>query len=299
MNGESISELRKLLALKAVAENGSFRAASRFLGITPSAVSQSIQALEKKLGKSLVIRERDGVRPTEEGLSILRKVAPAFEVLEELGEVCPRDFSIGRLDLGAYESLGLLIFPGIITQLRQDFPKAKLNLVTARSSILLHKLRTGELCTALVAETDEINEQRTKIVAEDELGLYVRAGGPYAHLGIKAVEKLGLGSLAPGPEGHPRYFQKFVKSFGLNDHPIMLTDSFEVLRSAAVNGALAAVLPKSIARNSTDLREITERPAGVKPEKGSHKIYLAYMDRCDEREGEYLVRLARKAYQGA
>ncbi len=123
--------------------------------------------------------------------------------------------------------------------------------------------------------------------------------GPFANSGLKAIEKLGLGSLAPGPDGHPRYYIKFVNSLGIKAQPVMQTDSFEVLRSAAVAGALVAILPKSIARKAgPKLQEITDRPTGQKLETGRHKIYLAYMDRCDVREGEYLARIARKIFLG-
>jgi DNA-binding transcriptional LysR family regulator len=54
-------ELRHLVALRAVAEEGSFAAAAKTLGFTQSALSQQIAGLETRVGRKLVYRRR-GVR---------------------------------------------------------------------------------------------------------------------------------------------------------------------------------------------------------------------------------------------
>lgn len=62
---------RQLEALAAVAEEGSFDAAARRLRVTPSAVSQRITALERRVGKVLVLRTRP-CRATEAGQILVR-----------------------------------------------------------------------------------------------------------------------------------------------------------------------------------------------------------------------------------
>ena len=67
-------ELRHLAALKAVAEEGSFRGAAESLGYTQSAISQQIATLERLVGAKLI--ERPGgpraVSLTEAGQLVLR-----------------------------------------------------------------------------------------------------------------------------------------------------------------------------------------------------------------------------------
>src|SRR4026208_2007240 len=50
-------DLRHLLTLRAIADEGSFKAAARALGYTPSAVSQQIASLERVVGTQLIARE--------------------------------------------------------------------------------------------------------------------------------------------------------------------------------------------------------------------------------------------------
>lgn len=73
-------QLDQLRALLAVVDEGTFEAAAGELGVTPSAVSQRIKALERSLGLVVVRREVPCV-PTEAGAELLR-VARQVQVIE-------------------------------------------------------------------------------------------------------------------------------------------------------------------------------------------------------------------------
>ena len=70
----------KLETLAAVIDAGTFDAAARRLGVTPSAVSQRVKALEQQLGRVLVVREKP-IRATESGEPLVR-LARQFALLE-------------------------------------------------------------------------------------------------------------------------------------------------------------------------------------------------------------------------
>jgi DNA-binding transcriptional LysR family regulator len=69
-----------------VAEAGSFSEAARRLGISSSAVSQSIRALEVRLGVTLFRRSTRSLRLTDLGNDYLRAVAPALSQLQQAAE---------------------------------------------------------------------------------------------------------------------------------------------------------------------------------------------------------------------
>ena len=70
-----------------VAEHRSFRKAAAALGVTPSAVSQTVRALEARIGAALFMRTTRSVGLTEAGERFLARAKPAFEELVAAGEV--------------------------------------------------------------------------------------------------------------------------------------------------------------------------------------------------------------------
>src|SRR5258708_9078571 len=66
-------EMRELRAFTAVAEEGSVSAAARRLHLSQSALSQTVQSLERQLGVQLLRRSSTGVTATEAGRILLRE----------------------------------------------------------------------------------------------------------------------------------------------------------------------------------------------------------------------------------
>jgi len=71
-------DLNALAVFAVVAEERNFRAAADRLGVTRSAVSQSIQRLEENLGIALVLRTTRSVSLTEAGERLHEQIAPAI-----------------------------------------------------------------------------------------------------------------------------------------------------------------------------------------------------------------------------
>ena len=71
-------DLNALAVFALVAEERSFRAAADRLGVTRSAVSQTVRRLEESLGVALVRRTTRSVSLTEAGERLYAEVAPAI-----------------------------------------------------------------------------------------------------------------------------------------------------------------------------------------------------------------------------
>jgi len=74
------------VAFLEVAERRSFRAAATELGVSPSALSQTIKALETSLGTSLLSRTTRSVGLTEAGSVFLEQLRPSLDGLEKAFE---------------------------------------------------------------------------------------------------------------------------------------------------------------------------------------------------------------------
>ncbi len=70
--------LQWLGTFQAVIESGSFAGAAKTLGLTPSAISHQMRALEGMLGQRLFLRDKRQVTPTEEALSYATTIAESF-----------------------------------------------------------------------------------------------------------------------------------------------------------------------------------------------------------------------------
>ena len=80
MRGSEFSELK---AFSAVVERGSFARAAEHLGLSPSALSQTIRLLEARLATRLLNRTTRSVAPTVAGQKLHERIAPLFREMTE------------------------------------------------------------------------------------------------------------------------------------------------------------------------------------------------------------------------
>ncbi len=283
----NVDQIKKLWILDLIIQSGSLKKAALQAKVSPSAISQTLTALEASFGKPLLIRERGSVTPTEDAHAILNIVRPAFAAFERL-----KDFNnlpipeMSWLNFGTYESVAIDILPGLIHTFREKLPKTRLGLRIARTNQLLTMVRKGELCSALITEVDDLDRFYKKEIYQDRLGLYVSAKHPIAKLGFSAIEKYGYGSLSPSKDGLPRYFLKFLKQLN-SIKPTVTCESFETLRSAAAAGSIVSILPKRVADRFDDLIEIT--PMKTFKDLGEHKLLVVSQLSCDRAETDFLA----------
>ncbi|WEJ98019.1 MAG: LysR family transcriptional regulator [Candidatus Sphingomonas phytovorans] len=119
-------------AVVAVARLGSFRAAATELGMSPSALSHAIAALEARLGARLFNRTTRSVSPTDAGEQFIARIAPA---LGEIGEAIEginshRDTPAGMLRLNTSAGAARMILTPLILEYLRRYPDMNLTLVT-------------------------------------------------------------------------------------------------------------------------------------------------------------------------
>jgi DNA-binding transcriptional LysR family regulator len=112
-----------------VAEQASFSGAALRLGISPSAVSQSIRALEKRLGVALFNRTTRSVSLTEAGEAYLARVAPAVRELQAASEEIGGDADrpSGCLRLNVPRSGYLTVLQPILRDFLAAYPDVSLD----------------------------------------------------------------------------------------------------------------------------------------------------------------------------
>ena len=123
--------LRALEAFVRVVRLGSAKAAAAELGLSPSALSRRIQALEDFTGKKLFHRQHQAMRLTEDGQAFYDAISPK---LDELAEVVENQVDTGqvlRLHLGVPPLFGgQRLFPRL-PELRKLHPRLHIDVDTS------------------------------------------------------------------------------------------------------------------------------------------------------------------------
>jgi len=117
-------------AFLAVARRSSFRRAATDLGVTPSAVSQAVRALEAKVGAALFTRTTRSVGLTEAGQRFLDRAAPAFEDLVAAADAARELGSrpSGVLRLTVPRAVVPLILEPVIASFCEAYPEIELEI---------------------------------------------------------------------------------------------------------------------------------------------------------------------------
>ncbi|MDD2859598.1 MAG: LysR family transcriptional regulator [Acidiphilium sp.] len=120
-----------LAAFVVVAKELSFTRAAAKLGVSQSALSQTIRGLEEQLGLRLLTRTTRSVAPTEAGRRLLDTLAPRFdEIVQELGELSRlRDKPAGTIRINAGEHPAVFVLQPALRRLLLDNPDIRVEIV--------------------------------------------------------------------------------------------------------------------------------------------------------------------------
>jgi DNA-binding transcriptional LysR family regulator len=138
-------EIRFLKSLLCVVEEGSIVAASRVEGITASAVSQRISALEDEFGITLLTRSGRSIRPTHACTVLLpqiRKVVTEGQVLAQSGAGMQPG---GPVRIGATSTMLTDRIPAIVRRVSRDCPGVETGVSPGTSRHLYRMFQDGAL----------------------------------------------------------------------------------------------------------------------------------------------------------
>src|ERR1051325_3517217 len=106
------NDLGDLAAFAVVAEEQSFTRAASKLGVSQSALSHAMRALEERLGLRLLARTTRSVSPTEAGQRLLTTLRPALDEisggLAALGELLKKPAGLVRINASRHAAHSLL-----------------------------------------------------------------------------------------------------------------------------------------------------------------------------------------------
>jgi DNA-binding transcriptional LysR family regulator len=126
----SLDRLTGLIAFARAGSLGSYAAAARVLGITPSAVSKSVQRLEQQLGLALFTRTTRSLALTSEGRELHERALRLLRDAEEIQQAAVRARAepAGSLRIAASFPVGLHIIAPMLPAFRRQYSAVRIDL---------------------------------------------------------------------------------------------------------------------------------------------------------------------------
>jgi DNA-binding transcriptional LysR family regulator len=252
-------ELRHLEALRAVAQEMSFRGAARKLGFGQSAISQQIALLERRVGARLVDRPRGGktVGLTPAGALLLRHAEVILDrvALAERELVLAAHGDSTALRIGVFQSVGANLLPSSLALAQRANVELQVQLVHGdRPSELLRLVACGDLDMAFAEEPPHEPSLRAHALLDDPYVLLAPAGDHSLPPEPVPLEHLaGLPLLIYDTCFHALRLETALADAGVQPDRGVRTDDAPTLHGFVAAGVGYALLPR-LSVNSGDSR---------------------------------------------
>ena len=164
-------ELKQLKIFRTIVEVGSFTGAGERLGVSQSAISQQVRALEEELGVPLLLRTAKSLQVTPSGemlLSCARQVLDKVDETRRHLEEQARGRG-GLVRIGTPEPPCNYLLPEVLVELKRRFPRIDARVVSGHTADTLGRLMSGELDVALLPLPVDAEKLRIVEVGRDEL----------------------------------------------------------------------------------------------------------------------------------
>jgi DNA-binding transcriptional LysR family regulator len=245
-----------------VAARRSFRQAADDLGITPSAISQTVRALEARVGVALFTRTTRSVGLTEAGERFLERARPAFDEIVAAADAARglAERPSGLLRLAAPRSVVPLLLQPVLASFAEAFPDVVVEIVASEELVDLPKdgfdagIRLGEFVAADMVAVRLTPSFRYAIVASpaylERHGRPQRLQDLHDHACVR-MRRAG-GAIAPWRlEEDGRTLELVLNGPVLvNDYPTMM--------AAALGGVGLARVPEPIAARDIQAGRLEE-----------------------------------------
>jgi DNA-binding transcriptional LysR family regulator len=237
-------EMRHLVALDAVAREGSFRRAATRLGYVQSAISHQIAALEALIGQRLIDRSR-GTRPLA--------LTPAGEILLAHADALIARVRAAQADLAALDgtsaaALRVGATPDLLTRLVPSLLRAYAHPVTLSEAptgrVLLAALIRGEVDLALAETPLPKGPLEAVMLCSDAFVAVVQSGSPLAKrdrtVSSEELSRLPLVAHVPSRE----HVEEQLRVHGLEPRFVLEAGTGAAVQGLVAAGLGAAVLPR-------------------------------------------------------
>ena len=269
----AFTPLNALNAFLAVARRRSFAAAGRDLGVSTSALSQSVRLLEARVGIALLIRTSRSVALTDAGQRLLENAGPAVnQALESLQTVSARPGEVtGRVRLTVPTAAAMLILTPLLPRFAAQYPKVSVDAcVDDRFVDLVAEGLDAGIRLVEAIDRDMIHVQLLgpcRVVVAGAPSYFTRRGVPQKPTDLLQHDCIGI-RFTSSREPWAWEFERGKKTWRVPVRGPVTTNSHALMRTLGARGvgliySLEPVIAEELAQGS--LRVVLESYAPAVP----------------------------------
>ena len=237
-----------LLALAALADQGSMHKAALSLHITQSAVSKRISNLQYQLNKKLIEPRGRKVELTPLAFRLLERARPLMAELKELFIEEQAEAS-GTLVIDISVSVLLSGGAKALARVKERLPQLQFQVSAYHASVAVERVRSGESVVALVQGTSQIAPELSALpVFEQEVVIVPSALKPFKLKSSSAVEVLAMEERTEAWAFISKGIKELNALRGIKIVPKSRLQSFSAIAELARAGFGHGLVPHGVAR---------------------------------------------------
>lgn len=246
-------DLYSLHLFQLVVKHRSFTRAAREAGLSQSALTRQMQALEEKLGVELIHRTTRSVEPTEAGRFLATEAVRLAGSVTATLEGLQAAFATAHqhIRVGVSRSMAMAHMPGLFHANQQRHPEVSCTVTYRASTEILTALEASEIDIGVLCPpsplpgTVEITHR-----FKDTFVLIASAGLPGLTAASKRADRLTIWLrqqpwlLIEEASNTGKAVRRWLKRQGLNVTPAMQLDSFDLIINLVSSGMGVAMVPQ-------------------------------------------------------
>jgi DNA-binding transcriptional LysR family regulator len=256
--------LHHLAIFYAVAETGSISACGERMHISQPAVSRQLKEFEQRIGVVLFERLPRGMRVTQPG-EVLRDYAARLFEIARTAEAAVREMSDarqGHLSIGASNTVGTYILPGLIAGFRRSHPAVGISLFVGNTEQVAQGVADLRFTLGFIEGPLHLSGMRVDRFIDDEL--VPVASGDHA---LRAKKRLLSADLCGHAllmrergSGTRELVERRLQRHGVRAGYIVEFGSNEAIKQAAIRGEGVAWLPRVCMARELAAAELVRLP---------------------------------------
>ncbi len=276
-------EIRVLKYFLAVAREGTITGAANSLHLTQPTLTRQLQELEKELGQQLLIRGKQRITLTPEGMFLRKRAEEIVDMVEKTESEFHsiNDIVGGDIYIGSGETESMKYVAEVMQELRKLYPDIRFHLYSGNAEDVIEKLDKGLLDFGILIQPIDLSKyDHIALPDKDIWGVIMRKDSPLALKKEIVLEDLVDVPLIASRQMSRKYSAAsgFLDWFGEKFDDLNIAATYNLVYNAAilVKAGIGYAITLDKLANTSDESNLCFRPLKPKLQSGLDIVWKKY-----------------------